>query len=132
VATSLLPVNISVHAEVGAHFTRGIRGSVDFFISNGLKWLLEFVIDGSKLEEHVARFEPTGRYSSIPCTDWLIVDFRPASQGAPALLQEHVLHVLYDAEFTSARVVVKGRAESQITFHGGLSLTSDILTQISK
>ena len=126
-ACSLLPRNVAFYAEVGAYFSRGTaptRGSVDFFISNGLKWLLEFVIDGSKLDEHVARFDlSTGRYSAIPRTDWLVVDFRPASQGVPAILRDHVLHVLYDAEFTTARVVMKDHAESQITFHGGLIRT---------
>src|SRR3546814_21127510 len=99
-----------------------------------MKWLLEFVIEGSKLGEHVQRFDlSSGRYATIPRTDWLIVDFRPQSSGEPSLLFDRVLHVIYDDEtFATARAVMMDKEVIELFFRGGLIRTMSDLAYLTE
>ncbi|KAE9384924.1 hypothetical protein BT96DRAFT_1093799 [Gymnopus androsaceus JB14] len=55
-------------------------GVADYAII-GRQWVIELMVEGSNLKDHIARFQPTGRYYSEWVTrknwqwDWWIVDF---------------------------------------------------------
>eukprot|EP01132_Coremiostelium_polycephalum_P011619 gene11619-14227_t len=53
-------------------------GLMDFYINSTLKWGLELTRQGSKLENHLARFQPGGLYYNFmdKVDDYLVLDFR--------------------------------------------------------
>ncbi|KAL3903333.1 MAG: hypothetical protein SGILL_010485 [Bacillariaceae sp.] len=55
-----------------------VTGELDFYIINGESpWALELVRQGSKIGEHVARFDQhKGNYRTAPTKDFLVVDCR--------------------------------------------------------
>ena len=57
----------------------GETGKVDFLVSE-MRWAVECVREGDRLQEHVARFETKGTYSGWIAdgrlSHWLILDFR--------------------------------------------------------
>eukprot|EP01123_Difflugia_compressa_P010851 TRINITY_DN4096_c0_g1_i1.p2 TRINITY_DN4096_c0_g1~~TRINITY_DN4096_c0_g1_i1.p2 ORF type:complete len:143 (-),score=5.40 TRINITY_DN4096_c0_g1_i1:84-512(-) len=55
------------------------KGYLDFYINTNKNWMLEFLVQGKKLQEHMDRFSPEGKYREIKRTEWLVVDFRDNS-----------------------------------------------------
>jgi len=96
--------------------------AVDFYVNSDLQWMVEFLVEGSKLQEHLDRFAPTGRYSSIPRKHWLVVDFR-VKVAVPTKLADHCMYVKVAADFKSATVYLRGRAPEQLHFQGGIVRT---------
>ncbi|KAL7684806.1 hypothetical protein Plhal304r1_c034g0107621 [Plasmopara halstedii] len=69
------PSTFVTSADVGALF--GSSGFVDFTIHGGdIFWGIELLREASNLAEHIKRFSPGGRYSSLPLTEFCLVDFR--------------------------------------------------------
>lgn len=69
------PSNFETSVDVGALF--GSSGYVDFTIhGNGKLWGIELLREASKLAEHIARFAPGGRYSSLGLHEFCLIDFR--------------------------------------------------------
>jgi len=57
-------------------------GELDFYVNGKLKWALELVRNGSKIGEHIARFdEKNGKYRKVDMSDYLVVDCRPVYKG---------------------------------------------------
>jgi len=111
IITSLVPTENTVSASVGRIFsTEGAdvvksasKGLVDFYIGDNLKWMLEFVSEGSDLGGHLSRFRKKGEYRFIPRKDYLIVDFR-SSQKDTRFNDDHVLSVSYSDDFSTLTV----------------------------
>jgi hypothetical protein len=103
VASSLLPTSNILSAEVGRIFGTGSDDlkSVDFYVDHNLKWMVEFVAEGSDLKGHLDRFDTNGRYRNIPRNDWLIVDFR-VKVGPPKKFKPRVLYLLCDDDRRAA------------------------------
>jgi len=61
-----------------------VSGELDFFIGGtnitGTRlWAIEILRNGDKINEHVARFDPTvGKYRKVGYTDFLVIDCRGA------------------------------------------------------
>jgi len=125
VATALLPSNCVLSAEVGSVFARQTGDSVkavDFYANSNLQWMVEFLVEGSKLKEHLDRFAPQGRYSSIPRKQWLVVDFR-VKVNLPSELADHCMYVRVAADFQSATIFLRGKAPEEVKFQGGVVRT---------
>lgn len=79
--TLQLPPDVAVCPELNT-FAKNSEGKVetgelDFFVSGELKWAIELLVDGDKINEHVARFDPTnGTYRKVGHTAHLVVDCR--------------------------------------------------------
>lgn len=124
-ASSLLPHEYVLSAEVGRIFGAGGGGTtkaVDFYVNHDLQWMIEFLIEGRALDEHLARFAPGGRYSNIPRRDWLVVDFR-VNAPAPAQVEQQTMYVVCAADFLSASIVMHGKQLQRVTFSGGIVRT---------
>ncbi len=52
------------------------KGRVDFFVDSK-KWAIEVLRNGDRIEEHLARFAPEGRYCKmLDAADYIFLDFR--------------------------------------------------------
>ena len=52
------------------------KGRVDFFV-NSKKWAIELLRNNDRIQEHLARFAPEGKYRKIlDAADYIIIDFR--------------------------------------------------------
>ena len=59
------------------------KGRVDFFV-NSKKWAIELVQSSDRIEEHLARFAPEGKYRKIlDAADYIILDFRMTVPKTP-------------------------------------------------
>ncbi|GLD99189.1 hypothetical protein PINS_up007907 [Pythium insidiosum] len=106
------PSTFVTSADVGALF--GCSGFVDFTIHGGdFFWGIELLREANNLAEHIERFGPGGRYSSLGLTEFCVIDFRrvasiddmPMERIAADMLRCEKLFVLcYDARM--AGVVV--------------------------
>src|SRR5262249_9421101 len=92
-----------VSVDVGSLFSS--NGSIDFTVRIGVNfWGFEILREGDRIQEHIARFGRKGRYSSLPLTDYCLVDFRRRpTDGTVDLadleLNENLNIISYDAEF---------------------------------
>ena len=62
-----------INPDVGRTF--GSTGFLDLYVNNDLKWGIELVRDGFKLQEHFNRFDAGGIYKKIPFHRWIVLDF---------------------------------------------------------
>ena len=53
-----------------------IKGSLDFFINGNLRWGIELMIKGRKLQEHRERFIGNDKYVALGCLQHVVVDFK--------------------------------------------------------
>jgi len=59
------------------------KGRVDFFVDSK-KWAIEVLRNGDRIEEHLARFAPGGRYCKmLDAVDYISLDFRMTMPKRP-------------------------------------------------
>ena len=120
-ATAILPSKMHITPELTA--IKGDKmGRVDFTVETWepdntfkIKWCIELVRNGDKLDEHVQRFQPNGIYSDIGHEDHIIVDFRDEKSvySKEALGYDRVWfvkHSLGCSTMEVMKVVLGGRA----------------------
>lgn len=100
VASSMLHHSANVSFEVSRVFLDSPKkDSLDFYVNSNLQWMIEFVSEGNNVEEHINRFSPTGKYSHLPRSDWLVVYF---TTMMPSLKEwtknERLLQVFYSID----------------------------------
>lgn len=100
IATSILSTE-KVCPDVGRIF--GSTGYLDLYINHDLKWGIELLRDGIKLEEHIDRFNKiNGIYHDIPMNQWIILDFNRKNKVKKNLLidqiHSNVWKILYSEE----------------------------------
>jgi hypothetical protein len=72
-----LPANFQVCPELSIDFQgSSTSGEIDFYIDGNLRWGIELLIKGSKLKEHISRFEVGGLYYPLAVNQFAVVDFR--------------------------------------------------------
>lgn len=115
----LLPPGTVISPEVGKIFDAD--GRVDFIIDSNLCWGVELTRNGSRLNAHLARFEPGGIYHGLVAKgkvkDWVVLDFclkAPSQQPQDA----HVWHLVYDQGYTKVTIHRHGRHPYVINFLG--------------
>jgi len=82
----------------------GEKGWVDFVVNSNKWWLIEFVREGSNLQEHLSRFDIGGRYRPLmvkPNQIWAVVDFRISS---PEFSHPNLFSVVHSQDFLSYAV----------------------------
>lgn len=97
---------------------QGSTGAVDFYADTNLEWMVEFLVEGRMLQEHLERFDPeNGRYRNIRRKDWVVVDFR-VHVGPPTQLRPHVMYVLCADDYSHAAVRQDSFPDENIKFGG--------------
>jgi hypothetical protein len=72
-----LPANFQVCPELSIDFQgSSTSGEIDFYIDGNLRWGIELLIKGSKLKEHISRFQVGGLYYPLAVNQFAVVDFR--------------------------------------------------------
>ncbi len=94
-ACLLLPTNQSIFPNVGYMF--GSSGYLDFYVNHGKQWGFELTRNSSKLNEHIGRFAPNGRYRLIPFKDWVVINFIQIPN------EEDIMHYGEEAAGTTLR-----------------------------
>jgi len=103
----------TIQTNAGIKDTEDIKGNCDFFIDSGLRWAVELVFQGHKIDEHVNRFHPqSGLYASLNAKFDAVIDFRVPSTGKAILLPKKTgdLHrrlywaVVYSDDFCTATI----------------------------
>lgn len=83
--TLQLPPRVAVCPELNTFATNPLTGEVetgelDFFIDGGehsLRWAVELLVNGDKINEHVSRFDPdNGKYRKVGHSDFIVIDCR--------------------------------------------------------
>jgi hypothetical protein len=75
------------HIYLSSEWTgRNKNGRIDFIVQK-MKWGIEYIHDGSKLQEHIDRFLTGGRYHpwivSGQITEFILLDFRQSIPKKP-------------------------------------------------
>jgi hypothetical protein len=101
------PLKTSVGREFNQH------ASLDIYINAGFQWGIELIRegDGRKLDEHVVRFQPGGRYSQIRMQEHAILNFTSEvpTQETLDMYDDHVWHLVYNDVYTKVTVFRKGK-----------------------
>jgi energy-coupling factor transporter ATP-binding protein EcfA2 len=101
------PLKTSVGREFNQH------ASLDIYINAGFQWGIELIRegDGRKLDEHVGRFQPGGRYSQIRMQEHAILNFTSEvpTQETLDMYDDHVWHLVYNDVYTKVTVFRKGK-----------------------
>ena len=80
--TMQLPPHVAVCPELNTFATSSSgeveTGELDFLIDGGeFKWAVELLVNGDKINEHVAHFDPdNGKYRKVGCSDYIVIDCR--------------------------------------------------------
>ena len=78
-ATMIMPPEMHITQEKSTLSGGRVDFTVEMYAGSDLKvmWCIELVREGSKLHEHVKRFDvDNGKYYEILCSDYIIIDFR--------------------------------------------------------
>lgn len=68
-----------------------VIGRPDFYLQGDFNvWILEILVNGVGITDHLKRFESCGKYAVLDWTDFLVVDFLVTESGVPSTL--HVSH----------------------------------------
>jgi hypothetical protein len=118
--TLLLPPNVAVHPELNT-FAQDASGSIvsgelDFFIDGpGIKWAIELLVGGDKINEHVGRFDPNvGKYRLVGYDDYVIVDCRGPRARAVKSMDERCTLYFSDDYKTVEVKMRRERAEQML------------------
>ena len=95
-ACFLLLRNIYISSEWSG---KGKNGRVDFLVRQK-NWAIECVRDGSRLNEHISRFQEGGRYyqwiESGEITEYIILDFRTGMPKIPLGMYDNAfIHLVF-------------------------------------
>jgi hypothetical protein len=78
-----------------------ISGEIDFFINGDLRWGVELLANGDKIDEHMDRFsQPNGKYSNLNPKDYYVVDFRRSREGKPTNVRRYTNRISVFFPFT--------------------------------
>ncbi len=79
---------------------------MDIFVDEDLRWLVELVVQGRNVQEHIDRITVGGRYykSTLPSASRCVEFFMPGSTRTPLLSELH-MQVFFAEDFKLARVV---------------------------
>jgi hypothetical protein len=111
--------------------TLGINGWCDFYIGDPCCWALEFIAQGDKIGQHLARFAPGGEYHAMlqdgRVKDWACVDFRtPGTVGTPSKQHPNVYTVVFQDDTYKNVVVFNNRNQQAIHVAGFREPSEDI------
>jgi len=115
-ATGLLGVDGIVSCEVGALYS--IHGRIDFFINDKRNWAVELLRDGDRLNDHVARMAPGGKYDrlTITASNTVVIDLRgPSSPQPNGQPPEGVVYAVFEKEFRYVTVIKSNGTSFTIT-----------------
>jgi hypothetical protein len=110
----ILPELSRLLPEIGAVGAPKVRRRCDFYLSGDLRWLIELLINGDGINEHLSRMENGGKYDGLSFSDYIVVDFRGSSSGKPTKVQrsEHRLTVFFKLGDYSRCTLLCGLDES--------------------
>ncbi|KAI8893042.1 hypothetical protein BC833DRAFT_625257 [Globomyces pollinis-pini] len=100
----ILPPNICIFPDAGAVYST--RGFVDFHIGIGGGWVVEFLRDGNKREDHMKRFMRNDKYYPIvlEVAEWVVIDVRGPLCSVADVIVDNLMVVNINADYTSASI----------------------------
>lgn len=80
---------------------------MDIFVDGDLRWLVELVVRGRNVQEHIDRLKTGGRYenSVLPLDSRCLEFVMPGQLQTPYLLSDLHMQVLFLNDFQQARIV---------------------------
>jgi len=103
-ACFLLLRNIYISSEWSG---KGKNGRVDFLVRQK-NWAIECVRDGSRLNEHISRFQEGGRYyqwiESGEITEYIILDFRTGMPKIPLDIDIPLFYIVFNNDYSKFQV----------------------------
>jgi hypothetical protein len=96
-----------------------ISPSVGRIFNTDKQWLVEITHEGSRLAEHMRRFEPGGLYAEMPCKSRVLLDFRRARPSEQEVDKYgHAWFIVYTQNYETATIVRKGQPDTPVSFAG--------------
>lgn len=75
--SSICPELSEVFPELpGTSKRQKIDGEIDFYINGNSRWVIELLVQGNQIGEHMSRFDVDGRYFALRANDYVVIDFR--------------------------------------------------------
>jgi hypothetical protein len=75
-----------------------IDGRIDFYINGELRWGVELLVNGDRLDDHRERFKEGGRYALLNVADYIVIDLRSGPVTRVRQLEKRAT-VFYDESF---------------------------------
>ena len=115
-------VNKEVYMEGVAGPTvvnKEVHGRYEYYLSSGLQWVIEIIINGNNLEERLSRLEGHGEYMGLSYTDYIIVDFRMNTNVEAINVQrnKHLMSVFFSQDDCSYCDVLYGLTKPMERIH---------------
>jgi hypothetical protein len=84
-----------------------ISGEIDFYLNGNYRWGIELLIKGSEVKGHMDRFSKKGKYHALKVKDYVVIDFRPATDVEKVRRYKHRITVIFDdvQNFASCRCI---------------------------
>ena len=123
--TMQLPSHVTVLPELNtfAKDSAGkiVSGELDFYITGGLDWAIELLIEGDKINGHVEHFDPeNGKYRSMGHKDHLVVDCRrgPPRTRWPVVsaMHDNRCTLYFSSDFKKVEIQMRNKS-SIVTKH---------------
>jgi hypothetical protein len=94
------PSNTSSSSSCSSYGNR-IPGDTHFFLSKRFKWGIELLVMGGKDSggEHTPRFSQSGKYASLNCSDYIVIDFRAGPVSQQVFKHQKKMTVFFSADY---------------------------------
>lgn len=90
------PPHVCICPELGRVFPavegkepEKIEGEIDFYIDGDIRWGIEIHIKGDRLQDHLARCAPTGKYGALNMKSYVVLDFRCGGEGTVKSIERY-------------------------------------------
>lgn len=96
------------------------HGYADFFVRFSANWddpgwVIELLRDGNSPLEHANRLLPSGKYASIPCSAYCLIDFRaPGTNQLPQQQLPNFFYVSFSEDFSHAWVLTPNGSRDKL------------------
>ena len=115
--TMQLPSHVTVLPELNtfAKDSAGkiVSGELDFYITSGLDWAIELLIEGDKINGHVEHFDPeNGKYRSVRHKNHLVVDCRrgpPRTRGPVRAMNNNRCMLYFSSDFQKVDIQMRNK-----------------------
>ena len=96
-----------------------VHGRYEYYLSSGLQWVIEIIINGNIVKERLSRLEAHGEYMGLPYTDYIVVNFEMNSRAEAINVQrnKHLMSVFFSQDDCSYCDVLYGLTKPMERIH---------------
>ena len=95
-----------------------IKGRCDFFLNGELRWAIEALIQNSKLNEHLSRFNDRGKYVGLKYKNYAVINFVVTANGELKNVRKgnHLMTVVFKkGDFSFCNLFCKQKPVERLT-----------------